>query len=428
MSSSVSSLTPSSRVAPRDVAAVAAGAAVEFFDFSVYATFSVMIGHAFFPSESAVASLLLSLSVFGLGFLVRPLGALLIGSYADKAGRKPAMLLTMVLMAIGTGGLVVLPDYATLGIAAPILLVVVRMIQGLAWGGEAGPATTFIMEAAPPHRRGLFTSWQIVAQGAAGISAGAIGYLLSVVLSDEQLASWGWRIPFACGLLILPISIYLRRHLRDTLVPHDESTETSQRALIKEVFSQHSRWIVVGILIISGSTISQYFLNYMATYALHDLHYPTRVAMLAPVLIGIGVMVFSLLGGWMADRYGRVLTIVVPRLLLTLALWPGLVLINRVHSEVLFFCIVALFTALQCISGAGLLVAVCEVFPKQVRSTGFSLVYALGITLFGGSAQLIFSWLSDITGDPVSPAWYLIATNILCMLAALTLGKKEARR
>lgn len=404
-------------VSKRDVAAVAIGNAVEFFDFMVYATFAVMIGKTFFPADDEFSSLLLSVSTFGLGFIVRPLGAILIGSYADKAGRKPAMVLTMLLMSIGTCGFVILPGYSTIGIAAPILLVIARLAQGLAWGGEAGPATTFIMEAAPRDKRALYASWQIVAQGAAAIAAGLIGFVLSLLLNEEQLSGWGWRIAFAIGLIILPIALHLRKHLRETLLKDEQTHPASTKSLLRDVFKNYSALVLIGIFMLSGSTITQYFLNYMTTYALTELHFGADLAMMATFVVGVGVVVFALIGGWCADRFGRNVTIVVPRLILIITIWPGLYLINAQGSVVVFFVIIALFTALQNISGAGIVVLLCESFPTRLRSTGFSIAYALGITIFGGSAQIVISWLLDFTKDPCSPAYYLIITNFFCLAA-----------
>ncbi len=410
----------------KEVIAVVLGAAVEFFDFSAYATFAVMIGHVFFPSDNPFTSLLLSVSVFGIGFIVRPLGAIFIGSYADRVGRKPAMLLTMVFMTIGTGGLVFLPGYDTIGMAAPVLLVLVRMLQGLAWGGEAGPATTFIMEAAPQGKRAFYTSWQIVAQGLAGISAGVIGYTLTVLLSPEDLAAWGWRVPFAFGLLILPIAIYLRRNLRETYQSGNSEATQSTGSLLGEVMKNYRGLVLVGIFILSGSTITQYFLNYMTTYALNELSFTPGSAMASTILIGVCVVVFSLVGGWMADRVGRKMTIIAPRLILLLLLLPGLEIINTWRSELVFYSVITVFAALQCISGSGVLVVLCENFPKYVRSTGFSIAFAFGITLFGGTAQIVFSWLIKVTGNPVSPGYYLIAANILCLAATVMLKERKA--
>ncbi len=413
-------------VSKHDVAAVAIGNSVEFFDFIVYATFAVMIGKTFFPSDDEFASLLLSVTAFGLGFVVRPLGAILIGSYADKAGRKPAMLVTMILMAVGTCGFVILPGYDTIGYAAPILLVIARLAQGLAWGGEAGPATTFIMEAAPKDKKALYASWQIVAQGAAAITAGTIGFILSLVLSPEQLSSWGWRIAFAVGLAILPIAIYLRRHLNETLLKDDRTHNATTKSLLKDVFRNYRALVFIGIFMLSGSTITQYFLNYMTTYALTELHFGAQFSMMSTLVVGIGVVVFAIIGGLCADRFGRNKTIVIPRIILLITIWPGLYLINTYHNVIVFFAIITFFTALQNMSGAGIVVLLCESFPSHVRSTGFSISYALGITIFGGTAQIIISWLLDFTKNPLSPAFYLILTNLFC-LAAVFFDNKMKR-
>lgn len=414
-------------ISKSDVAAVTIGNAVEFYDFIVYTTFAVMIGQTFFPSSNEFSSLILSVSTFGIGFIARPLGAIFIGSYADKAGRKPAMILTMVLMAIGTAGLIVLPGYQTIGIAAPILLVIARLAQGLAWGGEAGPATTFIMEAAPENKRAFYASWQIVAQGGAAIAAGLVGYVLSFLLDRHQLADWGWRIAFALGLIILPIAILMRRHLGETLKHEDKTGNSTTKTLLQEITEHHRSLVFIGIFILSGSTVTQYFLNYMTTYALTELRFGESFSMLSTFVVGLGVVVFALIGGYCADHFGRRPTIVVPRIILLIILWPGLYLVNQHNSIWVFFSVITIFTALQNISGAGIVVFLCESFPKRLRATGFSISYALGITLFGGTAQIVVSWLLDATGDPSSPAYYLIFTNLLCLGAVFRSRNKKYR-
>ena len=408
-----------------DVAAVAVGNAVEFYDFIVYTTFAVMIGKTFFPSDNEFVSLMSSVSTFGIGFIARPLGAILIGTYADKVGRKPAMILTMLLMAIGTAGLILLPGYEQIGIAAPILLVIARLAQGLAWGGEAGPATTFIMEAAPEGKRAFYASWQIVAQGAAAITAGLVGYILSLYLTHQQQTDWGWRIAFGLGLCILPIAILMRRHLGETLKLEDKAENNSTKGLLKEIFEYHSALIFIGIFVLSGSTVTQYFLNYTTTYALTELHYGENFAMLATFVVGLGVVIFALIGGYCADRFGRRITIVVPRIILLVILWPGLYLVNQFNSIWVFFGVITIFTALQNISGAGIVIFLCECFPKRLRATGFSISYALGISLFGGTAQIVVTWILELTGNPASPAFYLIFTNILCLGAVFLSRNKK---
>ncbi|WP_439856033.1 citrate-proton symporter [Pseudomonas yamanorum] len=400
----------------KSIFAVVLGNAVEFFDFGVYATFAVMIGHTFFPSDSAFVSLMLSVTAFGIGFIVRPLGAVLIGAYADRVGRKPAMLLTLVMMAVGTGSIAILPGYETIGIAAPILLVLTRMIQGLAWGGEAGPATTYILEAAPPHKRGTYACWQVVAQGVAAMVAGLVGFTLTKVMSPEDLNSWGWRVPFLFGLLVLPIGIYIRRNLAETFHGHGEKTSTGD--LVREVCGKHRRALVLGLLILSGSTITQYFLNYMTTFALTELKLPTSISMLSTLVAGAAMAVCAVAGGMLCDRFGRRVILMTPRVVLLLILFPALQLMTEHPSPATFLLTLAALSGLHGMSGAALIVLLVESFPKSVRSTGFSIVYAFGVAAFGGTAQIIITWLIGTTGDPMSPVWYLLIANLVCLTAA----------
>ncbi|NMX65278.1 MFS transporter [Pseudomonas sp. WS 5079] len=408
--------TPSPDAGRKSIFAVVLGNAVEFFDFGVYATFAVMIGHTFFPSDSAFVSLMLSVTAFGIGFIVRPLGAVLIGAYADRVGRKPAMLLTLVMMAVGTGSIAILPGYETIGIAAPILLVVTRMIQGLAWGGEAGPATTYILEAAPAHKRGTYACWQVVAQGVAAMAAGLVGYTLTKVMSPEDLNSWGWRVPFVFGLLVLPIGIYIRRNLAETF--HGQGETTSTGDLVREVCGKHRRALVLGLLILSGSTITQYFLNYMTTFALTELKLPTSISMLSTLVAGAAMAVCAVAGGMLCDRFGRRVILMTPRVVLLLILFPALQLMTEHPSPSTFLLTLAVLSGLHGMSGAALIVLLVESFPKSVRSTGFSIVYAFGVAAFGGTAQIIITWLIGTTGDPMSPVWYLLIANLVCLTAA----------
>ncbi|WP_047337194.1 citrate-proton symporter [Pseudomonas protegens] len=408
--------TPNAAAGKRSVFAVILGNAVEFFDFGVYATFAVMIGHTFFPSDSAFVSLMLSVTAFGVGFIVRPLGAVLIGAYADRVGRKPAMLLTLVMMAVGTGSIAILPSYESIGIAAPILLVLTRLIQGLAWGGEAGPATTYILEAAPAHKRGTYACWQVVAQGVAAMAAGTVGYTLTQVLSPEDLNSWGWRVPFVFGLLVLPIGIYIRRNLAETF--HGQGEEASTGSLVRQVFGEHRRALVLGLLILSGSTITQYFINYMTTFALTELKLPTSISMLSTLVAGAAMAVCAIAGGMLCDRFGRRTILMAPRVVLLLVLFPALQLMTEHPSPTTFLLTLAVLSGLHGMSGAALIVLLVESFPKAVRSTGFSIVYAFGVAAFGGTAQIIITWLIGTTGNPMSPVGYLLVANLVCLTAA----------
>jgi MFS family permease len=199
------------------VVAAVLGNALEFYDFAAYAFFAVYIGQAFFPASTPFASLLLSLGAFGVGFVFRPLGGVLIGAFADSAGRRPAMLLTIVLITTGTVGLALTPSYSSIGLAAPVIVVLCRLVQGLAIGGEVGPASAFLIEIAPNDRRGLYGSWQLASQGLAALAAGTIGLVLSLLLDKADLAAWGWRVPFLLSLMLVPVGLYLRRMMPETL-------------------------------------------------------------------------------------------------------------------------------------------------------------------------------------------------------------------
>src|SRR6266478_8599658 len=245
----------------RGVVATVVGNALEFYDFLTYSFFAVYIGRAFFPTDSELASLLLSLATFGVGFFTRPLGGLLIGAYADRAGRRPALMLTISLMAVGTLGVAVTPSYAAIGIAAPVILVAARLVQGLALGGEVGPSTAVLLECSSPGRRGIYTSWQSASQGIAILAAGLVGVVLGAVLSPEQLADWGWRVAFALGLIIVPVGLYIRRRLPETLMRRPD-TGTSA-GVIRVVWNQHLGSMTLAILVIMCMTISVYVNNYM---------------------------------------------------------------------------------------------------------------------------------------------------------------------
>src|SRR5271155_4982054 len=238
----------------RVIIAAIIGTWLEFFDFSTYALFAVSVGRQFFPVESPSGQLLLSLGTFGVGFVMRPLGAVVLGAYADRAGRKAALTLSIMLMVLGTALIALTPSYAAIGFAAPILIVLARLLQGFSAGGEIGAATTYILTAAPQPRHGLYSSWQTAVQGLAGLPASLIALGLSASLSSEAMDAWGWRVPFLFGLLIGPIGLYLRRHMDETW--DGRSIPPSASAVLRSLFSRHSGLITIGLLSILGSTVS----------------------------------------------------------------------------------------------------------------------------------------------------------------------------
>jgi len=410
-------------VSKRVVAATVAGNALEFYDFVTYAFFAVYIGKAFFPASTPLGSLLLSVAVFGVGFVSRPLGGILIGAFADRAGRKPAMLLTIGLITIGTLGLALTPSYASIGLAAPIIVVLCRLIQGLALGGEVGPSSAFLIESAPPQQRGLYASWQLASQGVATLVAGAFGILMISMLTPAELQSWGWRVPFAVGLLLLPLAFYLRRSMPETLHAAPAHAENvGMKGLLRQ-----RRIIMLAVLLVIGGTVSNYVGNYMTTYAIATLKFPPLIAMGATVMVGIATLAFSLLGGWLCDRYGRKPVMLLPRIATAVLTVPAFGLLVSHPTQGTLLAVATFLAALTAVSGAASLVAIPELLPRGIRATGLSIAYAIGVALFAGTTQFIVTWLIGVTGNPAAPAWYVAGTSVITAIAMMALPESRDR-
>ncbi|MDB5410961.1 MAG: proP [Rhodospirillales bacterium] len=412
-------------VKPAVVVAAVLGNAFEFFDFTVYGVFAVMIGRVFFPVESEFVQILLSLGTFGVGFLTRPLGSIVFGAYADRAGRKPAMMATIWLMAFGTGILGLTPSYAAIGLAAPLVIVVARMIQGFAAGGEVGAATAYLLEVAPEGRRGFFGGWQFASQGLAVAVGGLIGALLSASLTPAALQAWGWRVPFLLGILIAPVGGYIRMKLKETHVP--PARPQSMSGIVANLAINHRAPMIAGCLLTMAGTISAYCLsNYMTTYAIRTLHLPTTVALSASLVSGLSMLIFSPIGGVLSDRIGRRPVIVLSRVLLLAATYPAFWLMTSHPSKWTLWAMVALLPGLNALGVAVSLVFIPESMPPAVRASGLAILYAVTVAVFGGSAQSVVTWLIGVTGDPIAPAYYVLVANLIALGAPFLL-KETAR-
>jgi MFS family permease len=396
------------------VAATVTGNALEFYDFLTYSTFAVYIGRAYFPAGSAFGNLLLTLATFGVGFLTRPLGGILIGAYADRAGRRPALMLTISLMTIGTLGVALTPTYADIGILAPMILIAARLVQGLALGGEVGPSTAVLLECAPAGRRGLFVSWQGASQGIAICAAGLAGLALSVTLDKTQLGSWGWRVAFVLGLVIVPVGLFIRRRLPETLAAPGSRGGTAVLGLL---WFRHRRSVLLAVMVIMCITVTSYLTTYMTTYALTTLGMPASNAMLATITTGAVTIAGALWGGRLTDRFGSRWVMIAPRLLLMVAVYPAFALLDSVTNTGVLVFVTALVTLLGALSAAAATTALASAFPNEVRSSGIAISYAIAVSVFGGTTQFIIAWLVGVTGDRLSPAYYLIATSAISLWA-----------
>lgn len=400
-------------VSIKAIAAAVAGNTLEFYDFIVYSFFAVYIGQTFFPLGSDTASLLASVAVFGVGFFTRPLGGVLIGTFADKVGRRAAMILTVSLITVGTLGLALTPSYESIGIAAPIIVLLCRLVQGLALGGEVGPASSMLIEAAPREKRGLYASWQFASQGIAVVVGGLVGMLVSWYLPHEDLVSWGWRIPFLVSLALIPIAVYIRRMLPETL---ERPSERSGAMIVATIFKRHARYLALGILVMLSTTVSTQVGNYMTTYAIQTLKLPSTLAQGVTVLGGTMTFIFSLVAGYLADHFGRKSVMIWPRMLLMLLIVPLFMWLSQSKDEPVLLIVTGVITMLTSMSGAASLVAIPEMMPIALRATGVSVIYAIGATVFGGTTQVIITWGINMFGA-VAPAYYVVATSMISLVA-----------
>lgn len=406
-------LTPSET--RRAVAAASVGNALEFYDFVTFAFFAIQIGHTFFPAGSAYLSLMGALATFGAGFITRPIGAYVLGGYADRVGRKPAMLFSMTLMGVAIAVLALTPSYASIGIAAPIIAIGARLAQGFALGGEVGSATSYMMEAATPDKRGFMISWQGATQGIAGSVGALVGIALASFLLPAQIDAYGWRIALLLGVVIVPFGLMIRRSLPETL-HHDDPVERDPTA-----YRAYRKVIALGFMIIAQGTITAYIFKYMATYGQTNLHLSTAVSMTAQFGNEFAGLVAILIGGYWCDRIGRRPVMIWPQLLFTLAIIPCFLWLTRTGTGTSFLVSNIILSALSGAIYGAAYAAILESIPRRLRARVFALVYSVPVAVFGGTTQLVITWLLHVTGSSMSIAWYLFGISLIGCVAMLAM-------
>jgi MFS family permease len=413
---------PPVRVPAWRIAAVSMGNALEFYDFLTFSVFAIYIAEAFFPGRSPAEKLYASLATFWAGFLTRPLGALVLGTLGDRIGRRPAMTISFVLIGLGMLGIALTPPITQIGLAAPVLAVIFRLVQGFAVGGAVGPTTAYMLEAAPPGRRGLYAAFQYSSQGVAVALASLVGWLLDRTLGAHDLAAWGWRIAFLAGVAIIPFGLWLRSSLPEVM-PAKVAAAPPRISL-----APHARMIVCGFLLLSATTVTVYVRNYTTTYALDTLKLDPGVAFGAGVVSALMSTFFSLAGGALSDRFGRRPVIIVFAVAAAAAVWP--VYWGFVHAPgwPSLFAGTAVIGALLTLSASPVIAALTEGLPPAIRSGGVALVYALAITTFGGGTQFVLARTIHESGDPMTPAWFILGALALCIPAALSLRESAPAR
>ena len=397
----------------RAVTAATIGNAFEWFDFIIYGFFAVTIAKVFFPVGNETASLLLTLASFGVTFIARPFGAVVLGNFADRRGRKTALTLTISLMMAGTAITAFAPTYSSIGIFAPIVIIGARMIQGFSAGGEFGSATVFLAEQ-NPRQRGFYASWQFAGQGLSAVLATGFGALLNSALSAEQLEMWGWRIPFVFGLLIGLIGYYIRRHVDETL--EFQSAQIISVPLRETMVYAKTRLLVaLGMIVLV--TVAAYTAVFMPTYAIRELGLPPVGGFLASLLAGAIQIVIVPLVGALSDRLGRlpIATVAIVAILIsTRPLFAWLIATPTV--ELLLFVQAIIGVLIAAYAGA-IPALISELFPIRVRTTAVSTSYSLAVAIFGGFAPFVIAWLIDITGSNLAPSYYVMFASAVSLVA-----------
>jgi MFS transporter, MHS family, proline/betaine transporter len=413
--------------AKKAVTAGAIGNFVEWYDYSVYGFFATIIASQFFPSDDRVASLLATFAVFAVAFFMRPVGAFVFGHYGDTIGRRNTLAAAIILMGIATLMIGVLPSYAQIGVLAPILLVIARLLQGFSAGGEWSGSAAFMVEYAPENKRGLYGSWQQVSIVAGLLVGSGIGGLLGTVLSEDALNAWGWRIPFILGMVVALVGLYLRLRVEDTpafriIEVKEEVTE----APVKESFTAHWRESLTAIGFTLAWTVAYYILlTYMPTYVSETLGIPLTQALLSNAIGLVALMALIPFTAVLSDRIGRKPLLIASSALIALLTYPLFllastqVLVFIVLAQVLFGVIISLF------SGPGP-AALVEMFPTNVRYSALGVSYNIAVAAFGGTAPFIATYLISRTGSNFSPSYYLIAAAVVTLVVVSTM--KETYR
>jgi MFS transporter, MHS family, proline/betaine transporter len=411
---------------PGVIVAATIGNVLEWFDFLVYGFFAVIISEVFFPTSDPTVSLLITFGTFGLSYVVRPLGAIIVGTYTDRAGRRAGLTLSIGLMMIGTVLMVITPGYATIGIAAPAIITLARILQGFSVGGEFGSAVAFLVEHGG-ERKGYVAGWQFGTIGAVSIIASLFGVTLTTTLTHEQMVDWGWRIPYVFGLLVGPAGLYIRARVSET--PEFAAAEKPPTVPIGDLVRRHpvSFLLALGAAIVSNS--SYYLLLYIPTYGVKTLHLPAYTGFAATLVGGVALAVFSVVAGHWSDKIKpRTRIMLISAWLFFLASYPCFWLMDKYPSLATAMFAVGLLNLIKAGYSGVLPTVMSEQFPVETRAVGVAFAFSLSVTIFGGFAPFFATWLIARTGDPLSPSYYLMATAFMSVVALMAIDRRSQPR
>jgi len=405
------------------------GNALEWFDYGLYGYFSSVIATLFFPSQDPLTSLMMTFIVFGVGFVMRPIGGMIFGHYADKAGRSKALSATVMLMGVSTFAIGCLPTYSQIGVAAPILLALCRLVQGISTGGEWGSCMSFLAEYGRSDNRGFIVSWSQFSIAVGLLMGSALGTVLTAALSQESLYAWGWRIPFWTGLLIAIFGLYVRSKVDET--PKYKEVKLSNGVAdmpVVELFKKYRYETLVNIGVVIGWTISYWIIMaYMPTYISKVLQYPLWVGMSFNSVLLIIFMIAIPFAGMLADRIGRRPVMLIATAGFILFSYPLFYLMSTVKTAGVLFFVLLVLALLQALLCGGATVYIPEIFPTHIRCSAIGVGYNFAVAAFGGTAPFVATWLISATGNPLAPIFYLIAGSMLTFLVVLFMAKETYR-
>jgi MHS family citrate/tricarballylate:H+ symporter-like MFS transporter len=405
---------------------VISGNFLEMFDFFLYGFYAPYIASTFFPSGNEYVSLMMTFVTFGAGFLMRPLGAVVLGSYIDRIGRSKGLVLTLAIMAFGTVLIAFVPGYATIGILAPLLVLTGRLLQGFSAGVELGGVSVYLSEMAPPGRKGFYVSWQSASQQAAVMAAALLGYVLNQSLEPAVISAWGWRIPFFIGCSIIPVVFVIRRSLQETEEFKARKHHPAFREVLRSI-ADNWRLVLLGMMLVVMTTVSFYLITvYAPTFGKNVLKLSAAQSLLATFCIGLSNFIWLPLMGALSDRIGRWPLLVVFTVLPILTAHP--VLSWLVHDTTFANMLAAeLWLSFMYASYNGAtVVALTEIMPPEVRTVGFSLAYSLATAIFGGFTPVVSTWLIQFTGDKAAPGYWMAAAAACSLVAALLIYRPWA--
>jgi MFS family permease len=407
------------------VVRVSSGNFLEMYDFMVFGYYASAIGRAFFPNGSPFVSLMLSLMTFGAGFLMRPLGAIVLGAYTDLHGRRAGLILTLSLMSIGIVSIAFTPGYATIGILAPILILTGRLLQGFSAGMELGGVSVYLSEIATPGHKGFYVSWQSASQQVAVMVAASVGVVLTSVLPPEKMAQWGWRVPLLIGCVILPFLFRLRRSLQETA----EFTARKNRPNLKEILrslAQSWKIVLVGVMMATMTTVSFYMITaYTPTFGNSVLKLAILDSLIVTLCVGASNLFWLPVMGALSDRVGRRPLLLICTTLMLVTAYPVMLWLVREPSFAKLLAVELWFSFIYGSYNGAMVVFLTEIMPVSVRTTGFALAYSLATAVFGGFTPAISTYLIHVTSNPAIPGLWL-SFAAACGLAASLLARPQA--